>query len=166
VLFFAKAEKIQSLFPQPLSESERLYNNLGVLFYESGNYGQAKNYFEKAAELLSEQNPYYRELYVNYRINIATSLHKLEEYGRADSVLQSLLPFNVLTNEVYNNIGLVYLHSALYEKAVSYFRKVSYNNRLSVGLSNDIANAFMQANHIDSAKKYLGRGHNRKHKIF
>ncbi|HZH96339.1 MAG TPA: CHAT domain-containing tetratricopeptide repeat protein, partial [Flavisolibacter sp.] len=154
-LFFSRAEKIQSLFPQPLLESERLYNNLGVLFYESGNYGQAKNYFEKAAELLSEQNPYYKELYVNYRINIATSLFKLEEYSRADSILQSLLPFNVLTNEVYNNIGLVYLHSALYEKAISYFRKVSYNNRLSVGLSNDIANAFIRTNQIDSAKKYL-----------
>ena len=49
--FYKKAEHINDLYKSPLNESQRLYNRLGVMFYETGNYRQARNYFEKAITL-------------------------------------------------------------------------------------------------------------------
>ena len=37
-------------------ETGRLYNSLGVIYYESGNYAQATNYFSKARSIVTE-NP-------------------------------------------------------------------------------------------------------------
>ena len=91
LFFYKKAETINDSYINPLNESQRLFNRLGVMYYETGNYGQAKNYFEKAITLTTTDN---KNLLVNYKINIASILIKLEDYGSARSVYESILPFN------------------------------------------------------------------------
>ena len=72
VNYFRKAEALQLRYKAKLQESERLFNMLGAVYYESGNYYQAKNYFQKATEVLPEDHPFYKGLFVNYKINLAT----------------------------------------------------------------------------------------------
>ena len=106
--YFKKAESILESYSLQLSEGERLFNVLGVLYYQSGNYRQAKNYFRKAAELLPTTHPYYRDLFVNYNIKFASVLVKLQLYDSAYALYKKLLPFEEHANEIHNNIGLIY----------------------------------------------------------
>jgi CHAT domain-containing protein/Tfp pilus assembly protein PilF len=155
VNYFKKAEAIQSGYKTKLQESERLYNMLGAIYYESGNYYQARNYFLKATEILPKTHPFYRGLYVNYNINLATVLFKLEAYDTATKIFQKLLPYHVYRNEIYNNLGLVNLYSNAPEKAIQYFEKVRYSNFLQAGLYNDIAGAYFKLGNYRAAEKYL-----------
>ncbi len=45
--FLLQAEALAQRFPA-IPEKERLYNDLGVLYYENGNYLQSRNYFTQA----------------------------------------------------------------------------------------------------------------------
>lgn len=152
---FKKAESIQDLFEQRLQESERLYNSLGGIYFQYGNYKQAQNYFQKALEVLSRTNPSYEALYINYNINLATILFKLEEYDAANSIYQQLLPKGIYRNQIYNNIGLINFYLGAPRQAIDYFKKVNYSNYLDIGLCNDIANAYYDLGKPDSVKKYL-----------
>ncbi len=153
--YFKNAEAVQSHFTQKLQESERLYNNLGGIYYEYGNYRQAKNYFQKALDILSKDNPSYEALYVNYNINLGTILFKLEDYDGANSIYQKLLSKGIYLNQIYNNIGLINFYLGAPKQAIQYFKKVNYSNALSIGLYNDIANAYFNLEEFDSVKKYL-----------
>ncbi|SHF45831.1 CHAT domain-containing protein [Flavisolibacter ginsengisoli] len=155
--YFKKAEAIHDQYPQQLLESERLYNLLGAIYYESGNYYQAKNYFLKAAEALSKSHSFYKGLYVNYQINLATVLFKLEEYDTASKIYQQLLPYHIYQNEIYNNIGLIHLYTHQPQKAIEYFSKVQYSNFLQLGLLNDMARACLDLKNYPAAMNYLRR---------
>lgn len=156
VNYFKKAEALQAKYKNQLQESERLYNMLGAVYYESGNYYQAKNYFLKATEVLPKNHPFFNGLFVNYNINLATVLFKLEEYDTANRIFQKLLPYHIYQNEIYNNIGLINLYLGASRQAIDYFKKVKYDNRLQVGLYNDIAGAYFNLKDYEVAKQYLG----------
>lgn len=153
--FFKKAEAITEKYTASLSKEQRLYNSLGSMHYETGNYKQAKNYFEKAVTLLSPNDPFYRDFFVNYKNNIAASLLKLEKLKEADSIYQSLLPFKINTNEILQNIGSINLNLGNGEKAISYFKKVRYNSSLNILLYNKMSKAYMAVGKPDSSAKYL-----------
>lgn len=149
---YKQAETILSHQTVKLEESERLYNTLGVLYYQSGNFRQAKNYFRKAVEVLPANHPYYQNLYVNYNINFASVLVKLRNYDTAYAIYQKLLPYKEYANEIRNNMGLIRFYLNEPQKALNEFGKIHYNNRLDIGLYNDRANAWLLLNKIDSAK--------------
>jgi CHAT domain-containing protein/predicted Zn-dependent protease len=155
VNYFKKAEALQAKYKEQLQESERLYNMLGAVYYESGNFYQSKNYFSKATEVLPENHPFFNGLFVNYSINLATVLFKLEEYDTANRIFQKLLPYHIYQNEIYNNIGLINLYLGASKQAINYFKKVKYDNRLQVGLYNDIAAAYFNLKDYKLAKEYL-----------
>ncbi len=155
-VYLKKAERIQAQSLQPLQESERLFNILGGIYFEYGNYRQAKNYFQKAAAMLPTANPSYKELYINYRINLASVLFKLEDYDAANTIYQSLLSDGKLfLNQINNNLGLIQLYLGAPKQAIRYFNQVKYSNYLITGLYSDIANAYLKLSQFDSAKKYL-----------
>jgi CHAT domain-containing protein len=154
-IFYKKAENISEKYQLPLNEEERLYNWLGGMYYETGNYKQATNYFEKAILLLSPSNSFYKDFLIKYKSNIASSLLKLEKYKEADSIYQSILPFKINTNEILQNIGSINLNLGDEEKAISYFQKVHYNNSLNILLYNKMSKAYTAIGKPDSAEKYL-----------
>ncbi|MFL5811564.1 MAG: CHAT domain-containing protein [Flavisolibacter sp.] len=152
---FRKAEAILESYSLHLSDGERLFNVLGVLYYQSGNYRQAKNYFRKAAELLPRSHPYYRDLFVNYNINFASVLVKLQLYDSAFAIYKKLLPFEEHAPEIHNNIGLIYYYSGKPVDAIREFRNISYGDRLDVGLHNDMARSWLALNQLDSVRAHL-----------
>jgi len=152
---YKKAEQIALSYSAPLQETERLYNTLGALYYETGNYRQAKNYTEKSLAVIPESNPYYKELVVNYKINLASILTKLEEFDEANSIYQEILPLNINRDIVLHNTGIINLKLGAIQKALGYFRKVNYTDTRKSRLFNDMAVAFMNINKNDSAVYYL-----------
>jgi tetratricopeptide (TPR) repeat protein len=79
--YYKKAEKINDQYEKPLAESQRLYNRLGVMNYETGNYRQAKNYFEKAIEIAKKSEDYDIKKAVEWYFDIEKNyLKKAEEH--------------------------------------------------------------------------------------
>ncbi len=161
--FYKKAEKINEKYNATLNEQQRLYNGLGTMYFSTGNYKQAKNYFEKAIELLDKTNPNYKDFFVNYKINIASSLVRIERFKEADSIYASILSYKTNTNEVLQSMGFVNMNLGNTKQAISYFKKVNYtiepnksSYKKNIILYNQLGKAYIDIGELDSANKYLG----------
>ena len=153
--YFQGADSIRAMYDRKLDEAERLYNNLGVLHYETGNFIQAKNYFTKAASEVDPLHPYFDNLFVNYQVNLAAIEIKMKNFPAARKIYERILPAKLHVNEIRHNMGLTFLQSGAARDALHWFRQVVYNNSLQAGLYNDIGRAFLQLNQPDSAESYL-----------
>ncbi len=155
LFFYKKAESINERYKKPLPGSERLFNRLGVMFYENGNYRQAGNYFEKAITLT---DPSDTGLLVNYKVNIASLLVKLEEYSKAQAVYESLLAYRVLPDEINHNLGIICLKQKEYKKAITCLEKVHYNgNKKNIDLYLNFSEAWAGLGENDSSEFYIER---------
>jgi CHAT domain-containing protein len=155
---YKEAEEISSHYAITLSESERLINTMGALYFESGNYNQAKNYFEKAISAISNRGEAAKMLLTNYKVNLAATLIKLEDYEKAGKIYQNLLPNNInnkISNDILHNTGFIAYKSGKLEEAISFYRKVNYNNKSNIRLNNDMGQAFWDMGKEDSALHYL-----------
>ena len=149
--FYKKAEEIADKTEPIIEDEKRLYNTLGASYYETGNYRQAKNYFNKAITSLEPGIPFYKDLLVNYRINLASTLNKLEEYDEAKSIYEELLREKVNTNEILHNIGTIHLKLGAGQQALANFRHVNYTNNKIIRLLNDQGFAYAMLGQYDSA---------------
>ena len=52
--YFEQAESILDRYHE-LEDAERLYNSLGAIYFQSGNFTQSANYFERALQILTEK---------------------------------------------------------------------------------------------------------------
>lgn len=152
---YKKAEHIAQDYTTRLQETERLYNTLGALYYETGNFIQARNYTEKSLAIIPKSNPYYKQLVVNYKINLASILTKLEEYDEANRIYQEILPLDINRDIILHNIGVINLKLGAINKSLDYFRKVHYTDNRRIRLYNDVAAAFINIRKYDSARVYL-----------
>jgi len=157
VYYYKMAEKVSDESPRPLYESQRLFNRLGVMFYDAGNYRQARNYFEKAINLLEQGNSTPGML-AAYRLNIASLLVKLEDYSSARRLYESLLPNADFENEIYHNIGIIALREQEPRKALAAFNKVRYDaDRKNTDLCYNKALAHDMLGNADSADLWVLR---------
>jgi len=140
--YYKKAESIGNSYPVRLTESERLFNTLGALYFETANYRQAKNYLKKAISLLPKDDPFYDALLSNYKINLAATLTKLEEYKEAKDIYLGLPAPVVNSNDVKHNLGFISLKTGDIKEALAYFRQVGYSNKNIVRLYNDISQVY------------------------
>lgn len=154
--FYKQAETIVDKSNKPLRETQRLYNRLGVMQYEIGNYRQAKNYFEKAIAVQGEDPAADKSLLTNYRINIASLHVKLEEYEQARSIYEELLPSADFANEINHNLGIICVKTGDTKKGIDYFRKVYYpDNKKLIDLFYNYSIAWSRLREADSAELYL-----------
>jgi len=153
--FFKAAEQVQLQYSRPLEENQRLYNTLGALYYATGDYSSAKRYFQKALDVLTKNHPSFKELFVNYNINLASTYVMLEEYDEANAIYQRLLPYRTNQNEIYHNLGLINLNLGAFGKALSFFDKVNYQGSRQIRLYNDIGYTYLQQNQFDSARSFF-----------
>lgn len=144
VFYYKEAEAITDLYQQPLADEQRLYNRLGVIQYETGNYRQAKNYFEKALALLPPTDLLYREFKANYQNNIASALLNLEKYDTAKTLYLQLLSTDLYKNEVTQNLGLIDLSLGDPASAIRWFKKADTTDRNTIFLYNKIARAYLE----------------------
>ena len=162
------------------------YNNIGLVYYEQGEYDQALEYYNKALEidekLLGKDNP-----------STATSYNNIgtvyEEQGEYDQVLEYKNKALDIREKVlgedhpetaisYNSIGTVYYYQRDYIQALEYLHKAldirekvlgenhpetgqSYNN---IGVVYDNLGDYAQAleyhnKALDIRKKVLGEDH-------
>ncbi|MFI5129895.1 MAG: CHAT domain-containing protein [Chitinophagales bacterium] len=151
---YKKAEAIARKYQVTLDGTNRLYNTLGAMYYETGNYSQAKNYFEKAIALLGTINSSNEGLLVNYRINLAATLTKLEDFDEANKIYQDLLKRDINKHDILHNLGTINLRLGAAQKALNYFMQVKYTSNKIVRLMNDIGQAYENIGLIDSARHY------------
>lgn len=139
---FLKADAIQQQHSFPLAESQRLYNTLGVLSYDAGNYRQARNYFQKALERINRNDPAFLDLESNYLINIAQAEMKLGEYDDAITNYQQLIHLGKNLNEIYHNMAMVLNAKGRYIEALDYLKKVHFGTEKQQKLLNSFAKTY------------------------
>ncbi|HUQ66201.1 MAG TPA: CHAT domain-containing protein [Flavitalea sp.] len=151
VYYYKSAEDIANRHPET-EGIQRLYNTLGAINYESGDYLQSKIFFEKALQLsagkLRDNDP----LVVNFKKNLALSLRQLREYDKAMSILNQLLTYNLNRDEILHNIGSIYIEQGKDSLAVAYLSKIAYNNQNKY---NDLGIAYSRLDMMDSALAYF-----------
>ncbi len=154
--YLKKAEAVLLRFPAQQG-SQRLYNSFGALYYESGNYSQSINYFRKAVQLnLQNSHPEKKGLTYSYKSNIASALRRMGDYNAALSMYKSLIPLTVNVNEVFINLGAIYLEKNQPDSAFHFLSKVENaegNNRII--LENTLGNVFLQKNQLKQASVHL-----------
>jgi tetratricopeptide (TPR) repeat protein len=152
--FLLQAEALSQQFPG-VKEKERLYNELGALYFENGNYLQCKNYFTHALELINNSHSADMGVITNIENNIAISYYKLGLYRQALSIYQKIRSRAVLTSYILLNMGKAWRELGDYEQALRCFRKVDFNE--SPDVFNELARTQWQLHRSDSALYYLNR---------
>jgi CHAT domain-containing protein len=151
VYYYKRAEQIADHYPG-IEGIERLYNTLGAINYESGDYLQSKIYFEKALQVASGKLRKDDPLIINYKNNLASSLRQLKQFDEAMAIFNQLLPYNVNRDEILHNIGSIYLEQGKDSLAVVYLSKVRYNNQNKY---NDLGIAYGRLDMMDSSLAYF-----------
>ena len=149
-----------------LPERDRLYNALGALYYESGNYLQGKNYFVRALEITRRERPQDKISAVNFENNIASCLYKMGDYRESLKMYRHLLQIEQSGGQPDNdggksssqldlNIGKSCIGIEEYSQALAFYRKVS---PVKVpGVLNEMAYAELLMKKLDSALFFLDR---------
>ncbi len=151
LLCYQQAEALLIVYPH-LQESERLFNKLGVLYYEAGDYKKSIAHFSKALSLLDTTNNDNAYLLVNYKNNIASAYRKLGLYDKALDIYKSLLSTDIYKDRLLHNIGVTYADAGNFEQAIFYLKKVPYKN---IGLYNDLARAYIGIGDVNMAEQQL-----------
>jgi CHAT domain-containing protein/Tfp pilus assembly protein PilF len=133
-------------------ELERLYNILGALYFEGGNYLLSKTCFEKALQII-EKDESSAGRKINFETNIAASLNRLGRYEEALDSYFKLLKYKKYTEDISLNIGSIYMALHKYHEALHYFHASKTTARIDV--YNYIANAHLMLQQYDSANYYL-----------
>ena len=133
----------------------RLNNTLGVLFYDNGNYLQAKNYFSQALHIIEKDNSPDLPAVYSVQLNMATCNYKLGLYQEALSIYQRVKGFRLLSDPLYLNMGRAFAAINDSKSAISAFRKV----KISVlpGVLNEMARTSLESGNADSAKAWLNQ---------
>lgn len=133
----------------------RLYNTLGVMYYDNGNYRQGINYFNQALRLVEGRQPFDKISAVNLQTNIATSLYKLGLYNEALVLYKKILAYHISTNFIYINMGRTYAALELYPEAMTAFRLVDAAKVPAV--LNEMGYTQLQLHRPDSCLWFLDR---------
>ncbi len=124
--YFKKAELLQQN-DDPAEEQFRLYNSLGAIYFEGGNFQQSINYFYRALQLLASHERAYD--YISYALhnNIASALRQMHLYDSSLHIYQSILQYSEKTEKdvLLLNISNIFLEKNLPDSALSYLSRIS-----------------------------------------
>jgi CHAT domain-containing protein len=148
---YNKARIIAERYPQ-ISELERLYNTLGVIAYSTGNYNKSTTYYQKALSILNDHPSVDEALLVAYKSNLASAYRKLKRYDAALKLYKETLPYLFETDKLYHNIGAVYLAMGQNRQAITWLKKVRYQNQKKL---NDLGKAYLNEKDVVNAHDYL-----------
>ncbi|AFL85025.1 hypothetical protein Belba_2469 [Belliella baltica DSM 15883] len=145
IFFLKNAEKILSQKNSKL-EASRLYNSLGVIYYESGNYIQSINYFNQARDLsvgdksFSELDEFLQFAEYSFLNNIASSLMGLSQLDSALKIYQDMLSFGINDDRALSQISEVYLEKLEPDSAFYYLNSISSEEiKSSISFQNQLA---------------------------
>ncbi|MDR3711422.1 MAG: CHAT domain-containing tetratricopeptide repeat protein [Puia sp.] len=150
--FLLKAEALSGRFHDP-EDNVRLYNTLGVLYHDNGNYQQAKNYFSQALEIVKGRKPFDVASAVSLKTNIATCSYRLGLYRESLSLYRSILAYRLFASPIYMNMGMAFGSLDQYAEALACYQKVDAAKL--PGVLNEIAYSQLQLHRPDSAAWWL-----------
>jgi len=155
-VYYLKAKAVAEKFPK-VKEQERLFNTLGVMAYATGNYYKSIPFYEKAISVLKTTEGFDKTLMLTYQNNLASSLRKLKQYTAALAIYKNLLRSGQEKENLYHNIGSVYLGMNKADSALLFLQKPKVKN---AALLNDLARAFLLKKLPDSALGFLSLSKN------
>ena len=135
----------------------RLYNTLGVLYYDNGNYLQSKNYFTQALLQITAKNPADDFAY-SLQLNMATCFNKLGLFEQALSIYRKIQGNKLFPDALYMNMGKAYAGLHQYDSALVSFRKVKIS--AVPGVLNEMARISLESGKPDAAGEFLKRYQN------
>ena len=126
-----------------------IHNNLGVLFYNLGEFHKAKKCFEKAIEI----NPEYVVAY-NSLGNIFVVFKKDQKAIECFEKVIELNPKNVVA---YNSLGNIFFKSDQYNKAINLYEKVIKIDPKNLDSHNNLGAVFNLLGEYNKAKEFFER---------
>jgi CHAT domain-containing protein/Tfp pilus assembly protein PilF len=150
--FLQQAESNVGRF-QDREDEVRLYNTLGVLYYDNGNYQLGKNYFEKALEIVRNRKPLDTFSAVSLQTNIATSYYQLGQYRESLTIYRKILGSHLFADPIYINMGRAFGGLGNYEEAMACYRKINPSKLPAV--FNEMGYTEWQMHRADSSLWYL-----------
>lgn len=150
---YKQAENI-ALKYKHINGLERLYNTLGVMHFEAGNYQQSAVYFDKALSTLTDERSNNQFLFVNYSNNYASALRKSGQWNKAIGIYKELLKYNYNNDELLNNIGSTFLENEQDSLALAYLSKIKKDSPEKL---NDLAIANIHLKRPDIAMPLLDK---------
>jgi len=152
--FLLDAESRANRFADP-ADNVRLYNTLGVLYFDNGNYGQGRNYFSRALEIVKGRQPFDTASALSLQTNIATCCYHLGLFGESLDIYRQILKYHQADDPVWLNMGMAYESLKKYRDALNCFKRVAVSN--VPGVLNEMGYALWQLQRPDSAALYLDR---------
>ena len=150
--FLSRAQESDGDFVSA-DDRARLFNVLGVLYYDNGNYLQSKNYFAQSLRLNESIDAGDHLIISSVQLNLATCYFKLGLYDKALSIYKNALQYKLLLDPLYMNMGRTYAGLHQYADALASFRKVK---PVSVpGVLNEMAMTAIEEKNADSAAVWL-----------
>lgn len=146
--YFEGASAIALNYKGPvLPERERLYNSLGAIYFESANYLQAKNYFERALQVTPTGSDDYNNTFVGIKSNIANCLLQLNQYDSALRIYKMLQKYDTqkeIAEIIKQNTAHTYFELNQYDSALVLYKQLLPGNALNrVKALNDIGRIYM-----------------------
>jgi len=160
--FLLRADSMTGHF-RGKEDEVRLYNTLGVLYFDNGNYRQGKNYFSRALEIVERKKPLDTSSAASLETNIATCFYHLEQYEEALAIYKKLLSYQMFSSYVYINMGNAYINLHKYREALACFRKVDADK--IPGVLNEMGYTQMRLNKPDSGAWFLDQLQAGAHKL-
>jgi CHAT domain-containing protein len=137
------------------ADNVRLYNTLGVLYFDNGNYQQGRDYFSRALETVKRRTPLDTASAVSLQTNIATCCYHLGLFGESLNIYRQILTYHQADDPIWLNMGMAYESLENYREALSCFKKVKVRN--IPGVLNEIGFSLEQLHRPDSAALFLDR---------
>lgn len=129
-LYFLKQAESILEHKQSIDDKGRLYNSLGVTYYEMGNYIQAITYFSKAKSLIWEDTslspPVGNAVYAieSVQSNEASAYANLREFKKAISLYLELIEFTSNPDAIYSKLASLYVERNLPDSAAFYMGQI------------------------------------------
>ncbi|SHN07534.1 Tetratricopeptide repeat-containing protein [Cyclobacterium lianum] len=159
--FLKRAEHILDL-KKSRNEGSRLFNSMGVYYYETGNFSQSINYFTKAKDLVigarkaTKLDTYYQYAFYSFTSNIATALVRLNQLDSAERMFKDLLELEINPEKIHLALVDLYLEKGSPDEAGKFLNKISTQNTISsIGYANQLAEIHFQKRNFEKAEEGL-----------
>ncbi|WP_416440158.1 CHAT domain-containing protein [Phnomibacter sp. MR] len=165
--FFESAYGLALHLPEKkLPDQQRLYNSLGAIYYLSGNYAQAVNYFQNALRFVQRNSLDYVYDYVSIVSNIATCRQEMKAYDSAIALYKQLLPLHMRQEVIMQNLARTYYRSGKLEEAKRLYESIAFEDpQLHMKALNDLGRISEMQQQWKKAERYYDSALalNRKH---